>query len=95
MKFVARFLIVIMLLVIFSPLTSNDAQASEHTPSTMTTFSNKVPWELGLHELPNPTVRITKAGETRRENTFLGSCQNVFMNRTWVSFETCSKRLLL
>ena len=41
MKFVARFLIVIMFLVIFSPLTSNDAQASEHTPSTMTTFSFK------------------------------------------------------
>jgi len=41
MKFVARFLIFIMLLVVFSPLSSNDAQASEHTPSTMTTFSFK------------------------------------------------------
>ncbi|MED5290996.1 MAG: glycogen-binding domain-containing protein, partial [Candidatus Thermoplasmatota archaeon] len=41
MKLIARFLILMMLLVIFSPLSSNDAQASEHTPSTMTTFSFK------------------------------------------------------
>ena len=41
MKQIARFLILMMFLVIFSPLTSNDAQASEHAPSTMTTFSFK------------------------------------------------------
>ena len=41
MKFVARFLIFTMLLVVFSPLSSNDAEASGHTPSTMTTFSYK------------------------------------------------------
>ena len=41
MKQIARFLILMMLLVIFSPLASNDVQASEPTPSTMTTFSFK------------------------------------------------------
>lgn len=41
MKIVARFLILMMLIVMFSPLSSNDAKASGHTPSTMTTFSFK------------------------------------------------------
>ena len=35
------FLDLMMLLVIFSPLASNDVRASEHAPSTMTTFSFK------------------------------------------------------
>ena len=42
MRTVARFLILLMVLVVFSPLSSNDVQASSHPASTtMTSFSFK------------------------------------------------------
>ena len=41
MKTAARFLILLMILVVFSPLSSNDVRASSHTASPMTSFSFK------------------------------------------------------
>ncbi|MEC8107482.1 MAG: glycogen-binding domain-containing protein, partial [Candidatus Thermoplasmatota archaeon] len=41
MKTASRFLILIMILVVFSPLSSNDVRASAHTASPMTSFSFK------------------------------------------------------
>ena len=39
MKLVARFFILMMLLVVFSPLSSNEVRASEHSSSPLTLFS--------------------------------------------------------
>ena len=41
MKSVARFLILLMLIVLFSPLASNDVEATSHTSPTTTTFAYK------------------------------------------------------
>ena len=41
MKTAARFLILMMILVVFSPLSSNDVRASSHSASPMTSFSFK------------------------------------------------------
>ena len=41
MKTAARFLILMMILVLFSPLSSNDVRASSHSASPMTSFSFK------------------------------------------------------
>ena len=41
MKSVARFLILLMIVVLFSPLASNDVEATSHTSPPMTTFAYK------------------------------------------------------
>ena len=41
MKIVARFLILLMTIVLFSPLASNEVEATSHTSPSMTTFAYK------------------------------------------------------